>query len=78
MSLIGGAADFVFNYDDTIAVIDRAKSSRKNTDAGFGACENKRITVPSHQFIVQKLIGEGGINRLVDHQSGGSQIWKAA
>jgi hypothetical protein len=76
MPPIGGAADCVFSYDDTIAVIDRAKSSRKNTDVGFGTCENKRITVPSHQFIVQKMTGEGRINRLVDHQSGGSQIWK--
>ena len=40
MPLIGGAADCVFGYDDAIAVINRAKRSRKNTDVGFGACEN--------------------------------------
>ena len=75
MPLVRGAADCVFGYDDTIAVIDCAKSSRKNTDVGFGTSENKRITLPSHQFIVQKMTGEGRINRLID-QSGGSQIWK--
>ena len=72
MPLIGGAADCVFGYDDTIPVIDSAKCSRKNTD---GACENKGIAVSSHQFMVQMMTGEGRI-RLVDHQSGGNQIWK--
>src|SRR3977135_826650 len=76
MPLIGKAADCVFGYDETISVINRAKRSRKNTDVGFGACENKGIAVSSHQFMVQKMTGEGRINRFVDHQSRGSQIWK--
>ena len=76
MPLIGGAADCVFGYDDAIAVINRAKRSRKDTDVSFGTCENKGIAVPSHQFMVQMMTSESRINRLVDHQSGGSQIWK--
>ena len=67
MSLIRGAADCVFGNDDTIPVINRAKRSRKNTDVGFGACENKGIAVSSRQFMVQMMTGEGRINRLVDH-----------
>jgi hypothetical protein len=42
MPLIGGAADCVFGYDDTIPVINRAKRSRKDTDVGFRAFENKK------------------------------------
>jgi hypothetical protein len=44
-------------------VINRAKRSRKNTDVGFGTCENKGIAVSSHQFMVQMMTGEGRINR---------------
>jgi hypothetical protein len=76
MPLMGGAADCVLGYDDTIPVINRAKRSRKNTDVGFGAYENKCIAMSSHQFMVQLMTSEGRINRLVDHQSRGGQIWK--
>jgi hypothetical protein len=69
MPVIRGAADRVFSYEDTIPVINRAKRSRKNTDAGFGTCENKGIAASSHQFIVQMMTGEGRINRTVGGMS---------
>ena len=62
MPLIRGAADRVFSYDD--AINRQAQWSEQNVR--FGTYQNKIMAVSSHQFIVQKMTGEGRVNRCIE------------